>query len=131
MDTLTLVLLSVLPALVIAAAISDLTTMTIPNWISAILVVAFFPAAFLVGLSPMVLLVHAGVALAALIAGAGMFAARWIGGGDAKLLAAASLWLGLQGAGLFLMWTGLVGGAFCLLLLAARPALRPYAGYGP
>lgn len=131
METLTLVMLSVLPALVIAAAISDLTTMTIPNWISAVLVLAFFPAAFLVGLSPVEVMVHAGVALAALIAGAGMFAVRWIGGGDAKLMAAASLWFGLQGASLFLVWTGLVGGGFCLLLVALRPALRPYVAYGP
>ncbi len=131
MDSLALVMLSVLPALVIAAAISDLTTMTIPNWISAILVVAFFPAAFLVELSPWLLLTHVGVGFAALVAGAGMFALRWIGGGDAKLMAAACLWLGLQGSGAFLLWTGVIGGGFCLLLIAARSSPLPISAFGP
>ena len=131
METLTLVALSLLPALVIAAAISDLTSMTIPNWISAALIVLFFPTAFLVGLTPAAVAVHVGVALAALVIGAGMFALRWLGGGDAKLIAAAGLWLGLQGGIQFLLWTGVIGGGFCLILIAARQAFQPYAGMGP
>ena len=45
-------LMIVFPALAIAAALSDATTMTIPNWISATLVVAFFPAAMAAGSTP-------------------------------------------------------------------------------
>jgi prepilin peptidase CpaA len=51
---------------------------------------------------------------------------RWIGGGDAKLMAATCLWLGLSGSGLFLLWTGLAGGLFCLALIFARFHARPY-----
>ena len=125
MDLLTLALLGVMPALVIVGGLNDLTTMKIPNWISGLLVLFFFPAAFAVGLPLAQLAAHAGVAVVALLAGAGMFALRWIGGGDAKLMAAACLWLGLSGSGMFLLWTGVVGGVFCLALLFARFHARP------
>lgn len=133
MDPILFLPLSLLPALVIAAGLKDLTSMTIPNWISAILVVAFFPAAFLMGLPVMTVAVHLGVALIALFVAAGMFALRWIGGGDAKLTAAACLWLGVSGSGMFLLWTGLMGGLFCLFLIFARaqaPALMPAGAPG-
>lgn len=131
MDTLTLLLLSILPGLVIAAGLRDLTTMTIPNRISALLVLGFFPTAFAVGLSPMTVLANVGVAAAALFLGAGMFALRWIGGGDAKLLAAACLWLGLSGSAMFLLWTGMAGGLFCLTLIVARSGFQYYSLGGP
>lgn len=126
MDIVFLILLGVMPALVIVAGLKDLTTMRIPNWISLLLIVLFFPAAFIVGLPPVTLAIHMGVALVALVVGAGMFSLRWIGGGDAKLMAASCLWLGLQGSGMFLLWTGMMGGLFCLALLFARFHSRPY-----
>jgi prepilin peptidase CpaA len=131
MDTVTLLLLSLLPCLVIAAGLSDLTTMTIPNWISGVLVLSFFPAAFAVGLSPMAVALHVGIATGALLVGMGLFAMRFVGGGDAKLMAAVCLWLGLSGTGLFAVWTGLVGGIFCLVLIFARTQVRPYVAGGP
>ena len=126
METVTLLFLSILPCLTIAAALSDLTTMKIPNWISGLLILGFFPAAFLVGLSPMTVLAHVGVALVALFVGMGLFALRVIGGGDAKLMAAACLWLGVTGSSIFVLWTGVAGGVFCLALLFARTQLRPH-----
>jgi len=126
MDTVTLILLGVMPALVIVAGLKDLTSMKIPNWISGLLILGFFPAALVVGIAPMTVAVHVGVAALALVVGAGMFALRWIGGGDAKLMAAACLWLGLSGSGMFLLWTGVMGGVFCLVLLFARFHARPY-----
>jgi prepilin peptidase CpaA len=131
MDTVYLLLLGVMPALVIVAGLKDLTTMRIPNWISLLLIVFFFPAAFAMGLPPLTIAIHVGVAFAALVVGAGMFALRWIGGGDAKLMAAACLWLGLQGSGMFLLWTGVMGGLFCLTLLFARFHSRPYLAGAP
>ena len=119
-DGLQTALLIVFPALAILAALSDATSMTIPNWISAVLVVAFFPAALMAGLPAAQIGISVALGVAALVAGAGMFALRWIGGGDAKLLAASVLWLGLAGAGAFLIWTALAGGALALALLGAR-----------
>ncbi len=118
--TLQTLVLIVFPALAIVAALSDATTMTIPNWISAILVLAFFPAALAVGLTPGAIGLSVALGVAALVAGMVMFALHWIGGGDAKLFAASAMWLGLAGAGPFLMWTALAGGALAVALLGAR-----------
>ena len=98
MEILLVLLLSVLPILVITAGLTDLTTMTIPNWISLALVAGFVPAAFAVGLGPGQVALHFGVGVAALFLGVALFALNLLGGGDAKLIAAASLWLGLDGA---------------------------------
>lgn len=131
MDTVTLLLLSLLPCLVIMAGLRDLTTMTIPNWISGLLILGFFPAAFMVGLTPLTVVLHVGVAMAALCVGMGLFALRLLGGGDAKLMAAACLWLGLSGSGMFVLWTGVAGGMFCVALIVARSQLRPYVVTAP
>ena len=113
-------LMIVFPALAIAAALSDATTMTIPNWISATLVVAFFPAAMAAGSTLPQIGLAVGLGVGALAIGAAMFALRWIGGGDAKLLAASALWLGPPGLGPFLVWTAIAGGALALCLIGAR-----------
>lgn len=131
MDTLTLMLLAILPALAIVAGLKDLTSMTIPNWVSGLLILGFFPAALMSGLEAPAIATHVGVGLLALFAGAGMFALRWIGGGDAKLIAASCLWLGVSGSGMFLLWTGVTGGLFCLTLLFARFYARPYVHVFP
>jgi prepilin peptidase CpaA len=131
MDILTLLFLAVLPALAIIGGLRDLLTMKIPNWVSGLLVLGFFPAALIVGLPPVTVAVHVGVAALALVAGMGMFALRWIGGGDAKLMAATCLWLGFSGSGVFLLYTGVIGGGFCLLLLAARAHAQPFVIRAP
>lgn len=122
--------LFVLPALVIAAAYCDLMSFTIPNRISLALAAAFPPMALAVGLPWTEFGICLGVGAAALVAGMGMFAMGWIGGGDAKLFAASALWLGFAGALPFLAWTAVAGGLLALGLLGARkiaPAL-PFRG---
>lgn len=130
MEIALIVLLCVLPALVIAAGLTDLTTMTIPNWISLALMVGFIPAALAVGLPLSQVAVHFGVALVALFLGAGLFALRLLGGGDAKLLAAVSLWMGLSGSFTFILITTIAGGLFSLILMMVRaqPGLEAVAG---
>jgi prepilin peptidase CpaA len=62
----------------------------------------------------------------------GLFAAGWIGGGDAKLFAAVAPWLGWPAIASFLMVTALAGGALALLLLNVRAAwLKPYLAGAP
>ena len=125
-------LIAIFAVLVVIAAVRDLTTFTIPNWISAALAVAFVPAAVVAGVPLAAIGWSALVGVVMLIVGIVMFALRWIGGGDAKLMAAVSLWLGVQGLAPFVIFTGLAGGALALALLAARSAwLRPYAAIGP
>ena len=65
MTALLLLLLAALPALTIVAALHDLTTMKIPNWISGALIIGFFPAALAVGLPLGAVGIHALVAVAA------------------------------------------------------------------
>ena len=113
-------LLLVFPFAMAFAAVSDLLTMTIPNRLSIGLCIAFLLIAPAAGLSLQDALSHIGVGLAMLAVGFGMFAAGWIGGGDAKLLAATALWLGLDPMMLFLGYATLFGGLLALLLLAYR-----------
>lgn len=133
MDILLLIVLGVFPALVIVGGLHDLITMKIPNWISLALVGAFFPVALLIGAAPMDIAIHVGIGVAALLVGMGMFAAGWVGGGDAKLLASSCLWMGLSGVAPFLLWTGIAGGVFCLFLMTARqyfPMVAPSVSQG-
>lgn len=132
LDTARPLLIAIFAILVVVAAVRDLTTFTIPNWISVALAVAFLPAAIVVGVPLSSMGWSALVGLVMLILGIIMFALRWIGGGDAKLMAAASLWLGVQGLAPFMLYTGLAGGALALALLAVRSTwLRPFAAVGP
>jgi len=126
-----LLLLSLLPALAIVAGLKDLTSMTIPNWISGFLILGFFPAAVVVGLPLTTVAMHVGVAIAALLVGMVLFALRWIGGGDAKFMAATCLWLGLTGSGMFLLWTAVMGGVFSVALMIARTHARPHLWRAP
>ena len=123
------------PALVIAGAIADLTSFRIPNAISLSLAAAFIPAAALglmSGVDPATLGLNLAAGAAALVIGVAMFALRWIGGGDAKLFAAAALWIGWPAALSFIGATALAGGALALVLLALRSGyLRPLALQGP
>jgi prepilin peptidase CpaA len=120
MDFLTLLLLGVFPVLMIVTGLHDLITMKIPNWISLALLAVFLPAALVCGLSLQAIGLHLAVGFGALLVGMALFALRWIGGGDAKALAAACLWLGVGGVGPFVLWTAVIGGLFCLLLISGR-----------
>lgn len=89
-----LAIIGVFPALMAFAASMDLITMTIPNRVSLALLVAFLGMAPFAGLTFSDIAVHLGIGLATLVAGILCFARGWIGGGDAKLFAAAALWFG-------------------------------------
>ncbi|HEV2533041.1 A24 family peptidase [Phenylobacterium sp.] len=125
-------LVAVFPALVIAAALRDVTSYTIPNWMPLALLAGFVPAALAMGLAPAAIGLHLGVGLVGLVAGMAMFALGWIGGGDAKLFAAATLWLGWPAAAVFAGVTGFAGGALAVTLLALRSGfVRPFVVTGP
>ncbi|WP_332769695.1 A24 family peptidase [Phenylobacterium sp.] len=125
-------LLFVFPALVIVGALRDVTTYTIPNWISGGLILAFIPAALALGLPLETIGLHFSVGAAALVAAMAMFALGWIGGGDAKLFAAAALWMGWPAVVTFVLLTGVVGGVLALGLLSLRSdMLRGIISIGP
>lgn len=132
MNLLQAALLGVFPVLLIIAALSDAASFTIPNRISLLLIAAFFPAALVLGRPLGEVGLDLAVGAAALVAAMGMFAAGWIGGGDAKLFAAASLWLGWTGAPAFLLATALAGGVLAVVLMNLRAGwLRPLFASAP
>lgn len=118
-------LLLVFPALMIFAAMMDLFTMTIPNRISIVLVGAFLIAAPATGMSWEQFFVHLGTGTGVLVLGIALFAFGLVGGGDAKLLAAASLWIGFNDLGHYMFLVVLMGGLLSLMLLIYRGMLPP------
>ena len=92
--------------------------MTIPNRLSIALCAAFLLIAPLAGLSWQDILIHLAAGSLMLFAGIVLFSLGWMGGGDGKLLAVASLWLGFEPMTLFLVYVAILGGALALLILA-------------
>ena len=60
-----------------------------------------------------------------LVAGFTLFALGYIGGGDAKLFACVSLWLGMHDLLLYALLASMFGGGLTLGLLAARRVPLP------
>lgn len=119
------------PACLAWAAKSDIESMTIPNRLNIGLALAFIPVALLVGLSWQDWGIHIGLAFAGLVLGMVLFAFRFMGGGDAKLIAATALWMGVDGFVAFMLYTALAGGVLTLGLLWARKNYAPFAGNLP
>ncbi len=108
------------PLLLIYAAWHDVSTMTIPNWVSISLGVLFIPAAMAAGLSMDEIGWHLVFGAGVLIVCAGLFYLNVFGGGDAKVIAAASLWTGLSASAPFVMGMAIAGGALAGLLIVLR-----------
>jgi prepilin peptidase CpaA len=99
-----------------AAAVEDFRRLVIPNLLP-ILLCALWPVYFAAAPSLYGALAAIGCALAVFIVGAVLFARGYLGGGDVKLLSAATLWAGPAGTPALLMLTGVLGGALALFLL--------------
>jgi prepilin peptidase CpaA len=125
-----LAILTVMPGAVAFAAAMDLLTMTIPNRVSLALLLAFLPLGAAAGLDAWALLEHFAAGAAMLGFGVLLFIPGWIGGGDAKLLAAIALWVGFDNLASYVFYVALAGGMLALLFSAARslPLPRPLLG---
>lgn len=117
--------LGVFAALLATAAISDVATLTIPNWVSIALAAIFPIAAFATGMSPPSIGLHLLFGAGVLVIAFFLFQANVFGGGDAKLLAAAGVWVGYSGFFAFAFWTAMIGGVLAALLLGARTFVPP------
>lgn len=102
------------------AASTDLLTMRISNKLVLLLVSGFFIVAIAIDMPLQQLALHVSCALVVLVAGFAFFAMRWIGGGDAKLAAATTLWLGFGLALPYLVYSAVLGGVLTLLILSLR-----------
>ena len=115
----------VFPAAMAFAAAMDFFTLTIPNRVSIVLIAAFVIALPFSGLGAAAVMGHVAAGLLMLAIGVGLFATGVVGGGDAKLLAAASLWLGMQQLLGYLFLVTLAGGLLALLVMVYRSFWPP------
>lgn len=102
------------------AAVCDLRSFEIPNGVSVVLFLGFIPIALLAGWDAQALIDHLLAAFAILAIGFFLFAGGIIGGGDAKLLPAVTVWTGWQLLPAFLVAMALSGGVLALGLLVFR-----------
>ncbi len=112
-DVLTWLPLAGLVALLALAALIDLRERRIPNWLTGG-VAALYPLYVLASPMPIAWLGALVVAAAIFMFGFVLFARQLIGGGDVKLIAAVSLWTGLDHLALFALVTSLAGGGLAL-----------------
>ena len=124
---LDIVRLSLFPALMAFAAASDLFTMTISNRVSILLAAAFLVLAVATGMTLYDILSHLGAGALVLVVSFTCFAMGWVGGGDAKVAAAAALWFGFAHLMNYLLYASLFGGALTIALLQMRQWPLPYA----
>lgn len=124
------------PALLLLGAAYDLAAYRIPNWVCAAMAGAYLPVAILAGLPFGAIGFSLLVGVVMLMVGMVLFALKWVGGGDAKMLAAAAVWVGIDKSGSifgilnYVVAAGLIGGIFALMLLSFRrmPLPATFAG---
>lgn len=135
LDTLHYVLLGALAIALLVAAFTDLKRRQIDNWLNA--GIAFAAPLFWwssgLALWPDVAW-QLGVALSTFVICAGLFALRWMGGGDVKLLTALALWIAPGAFLKLLVVMALLGGvltlAFGMWHIARRQTHRLAIPYG-
>jgi prepilin peptidase CpaA len=116
-----LVVAAIWGATLCAAALSDLRSFRIANVFPAIIILLFAVMHGLSGFSGALWanLLHFLLALAV---GMALFGRGWVGGGDAKLYAAAALWFNWKGAAALIFLTGVAGALLALLFVSMRMA---------
>jgi prepilin peptidase CpaA len=120
----------VFPLCLAFAAVSDLLSMTIANRVSLILVASFAIIAPLTGMDWQTYGLHFAAMAMVLAVTFGLFAIGGMGGGDAKLLAATALWMGLgMPLATYVVLSAAFGGVLTIAILMFRSSpLRHYAG---
>lgn len=116
------------PALMVVAAAADVMWLRIPNWLILLLVISFLPFAATTGMPLWLFATNLTTASVLLVAGYLIFSRGWFGGGDAKLLAAAGLWLGFPCVLPFILLTAAVGGVLAAAI-GLMFALHVEAGF--
>jgi prepilin peptidase CpaA len=125
MSLMEIALLGFFPALMAVAAVSDLISMTISNRISLLLLAGFPVLAYAAGLPLETIGWHFLAGLAMLAVGFFFFAMGWIGGGDAKLMAATAVWFGWLHLIEYAMLASVLGGGLTLLIVMGRRYALP------
>lgn len=111
-----IVILVMFPLLMIGAGVGDCLTYKIPNWLTGLIGVMFFPAALYAGMPLADIGWHLGAAAAVLAVCFALFCFGQFGGGDAKLLTVAALWIGFSPLLPFLIFVALLGGVLAVVM---------------
>ncbi len=121
----------VFPFCMVFAAVSDTLSMTIANRIPLLLLGVFAVVAPLSGMAWADFGLHFAAGAIVLAVTFGLFALGGMGGGDAKLLAASSVWMGLNMHLVgYLVTSAFLGGVLTLAILAYRNSgLAAYTGH--
>lgn len=127
---LTQLLIFVFLGLMVLAALTDIKMFKIPNWLCLAIIAVFPFYGIAAGLDWTEWGGHALGGGLGLLIGIALFAPGYIGGGDGKLFAAASLWFGWADFVPYLFTTLLAGGILAVMLLFARRSLAQSAGLG-
>ncbi|WP_442579952.1 A24 family peptidase [Mesorhizobium sp. ASY16-5R] len=120
----------VFPFCMAFAAISDMLSMTIANRVAIVLVATFAILAPLTGMDWTTYAWHFAALFAVLLVTFALFALGGMGGGDAKLLAATALYMGMSIQLVqYLVVSAFLGGLLTIAILSFRSsALSVYTG---
>ena len=111
----------VFPFCMVFAAISDMLSMTIANRVSVALVATFAVVAPLTGMDWATYGWHFAAGFLVLAVTFAMFAVGGMGGGDAKLLSATALWMGMSMELIqYVFYAALIGGVLTLIIVFYR-----------
>ncbi|MGH6907410.1 MAG: A24 family peptidase [Aestuariivirga sp.] len=108
--------MTLFPLLMIIAGAGDALSFRIPNWLTILITVAFFPMALATAMPLAALGLHVATGLGLFAVGFALFSFGLFGGGDAKLLAATGLWLGWPDCVTFLVLTAFAGGVLAVVV---------------
>jgi prepilin peptidase CpaA len=123
-------LLTIVPALFVFAAVWDIASFTIPNFIILALLslfILFVGGAMIggAGIGWPEAWFHLLAGTIGLVIGMVLFGTGVIGGGDAKLFAVAALWIGLNSLFEYTLIVTLFGGLLTLFILVLRSMPMP------
>lgn len=122
---------AIFPFCLAMAAINDLFSMTIPNRIPIILLVAFAIAAVVSGMPLAEAGMHVLAGLAVFVVCLAFFAANVMGGGDAKLLTACAVWFGITTSLLeFAVYVSFLGGVLTVMIVVLRSQAQTILALG-
>jgi len=101
------------------AIVSDFRRLIIPNWAPLALVSAFAVYAA-THLGWRMFMAHFANAAVVFVLATAFFVAKWMGGGDVKLLTAVALWMGPEHGALFTLLMAVLGAVLAMALILIR-----------
>lgn len=121
-------LIALLGLLLLVAAIGDLRTREIPNWLNGAIALLAIPFWLSMGLAVWPdMAIQAGLAVGAFAFFALLFHLGAMGGGDVKMIAALALWLPAGALLNLLVIMSLAGGALTIIMLARHRLTKSQA----